>query len=86
MEKLQHITPEFTYERLRQVPNTLLNIQNWDDPQTAFGQIPATRGNFIALCTAGHLVFQANDEKHELFPGNVVLIPAGRQLEFVTSG
>lgn len=85
MEKLQHITPEFAYQRLRQVPNTSLNIQNWSDPQAAFGQMPVTLGNFIVLCTAGRLVFQANDDKHELFPGDVVLIPAGKQLELVTS-
>lgn len=85
MEKLQPITPEFAYERLRKVPNTTLSIQNRTDPQTAFAQTTVTRGNFIALCTAGRLVFQADDEKHELFPGDVALIPAGKHLQLVTS-
>lgn len=76
MEKLQPITPEFAYERLRKVPNTTLSIQNRPDPQTAFAQTTVTRGNFIALCTAGLL-----EAKH-LLAQDLKIKEVARRLHF----
>lgn len=80
MNDLSYITPEIAYEQLRHTPRSPLAVKNWTDPQVAFPKTPVTEGNFIALCTAGHLVFEADNEKQELFSGDVVVVSAGKRL------
>lgn len=77
------LTPEVAYSDSK--ISASLPITQWTSPAEAFQARPTTQGNFVVLCTAGSLEFQASDKLHTLTAGDAVVIAAGQSLTLLSA-